>query len=156
MQQVKTSVIHIKDTLRTRLKKNKLQNETRQFIKKFERMKKARRAKQSHSTAFMIRTTLVILMATTWPETLQRGQPGQLPWLKGQEPTLKAYDCSKTTDNRNIEYFKEKSCIDEDKLYIKQRNISAMIIQDTIEIYQQFDANCGKQHHTPIAGCSAT
>ena len=76
--------------------------------------------------------TAVFCIALLWPTVCPRPRPaGQLPWLKGQEPKLKAYDCSEVFDVRNIEYHKEKTCINQDDLYTSQRNVTATIIQDT-------------------------
>ena len=110
---------------------------------------------------FTIRAILLVSMLAIWPESIQRATNGQLPWIKGQEPKIQGYDCEKTTDNRNIEYHREKACVKQDELYVRQRNISAMVIQDTTHVdipavrcrlkKASYYAHCGMfSHVTPI------
>ena len=77
---------------------------------------------------FQITIIMVTWYMCTYPKPIKELD---LPWIRGQEPTLTAYDCAETTDMRNIQYHKEKTCINEDELYTHQRNISAIVIQDT-------------------------
>ena len=152
-------VSDIKCTNKQKVITNQRNTENKMNLKIVKRYKRV--AKHKRKPNITIQAILLVSMAIIWPETLQRSEKGQLPWIKGQEPRLRAYDCSKTTDNRNIEYHHEKTCVKQDELYVRQRNISAMVIQDTTHVdipavrcrlrQASYYAHCGMfSHVTPI------